>query len=132
MNQESKTTSFLSESIELKGNLYLKGGVRIDGKVSGKIDSEATIFIGENARVKADLVAPAVISSGSIMGDIVASKVVKINYPGTLEGEVTTCSLGVEKGVYFSGKCHILSPPNNPRPKTMLPKPPSKAIAHRE
>ncbi len=127
-SKEFKTNSFLSESIDLNGNLYVKGGIRIDGKVRGLLRSESTIFVGEEADIEADIVTQSLVSNGSIKGRVVAKDTVKINKPGSISGEIYTCNLGIEKEVYFNGRCQILSPQNNPQPKLHGPKKPRKAI----
>lgn len=130
--KDTKTTSFLAETIELSGNLYTKGGIRIDGSITGRIESASTIYIGDSARVTAEIVAQNVVTSGSVLGNVSAEKTVKINAPGIVEGEIRTCNLGIEQGVYFNGRCEILSPKHNPRPKTISLRVPKKPIPHRE
>lgn len=130
--KDTKTTSFLAESIELSGNLYTKGGIRIDGKITGRIESSSTVYIGDSAKVTAEIIADNVVTSGSVLGNVSAERTVKINSPGILEGEVKTCNLGIEQGVYFNGRCQILSPKKNLRPKTISLRVPKKPIEHRD
>ena len=132
LSREAKTTSFITENVELHGNLSVQGGIRIDGYLHGRIESNATIYIGNSGRVKAKIIAKSVISSGWVCGNLTAEDLVKINYPGTLEGEITTCEMGIEEGVFFNGECHILSPKKNLRPKAVKLRRPKKAISHRD
>lgn len=131
-SKECKTNSFLSEEVELNGSLYIKGGVRIDGKVKGILRSDSTIFVGEQAKIEADIITQSLVSSGSIEGRILAEEAVKINKPGSISGEIQTCSLGIDKEVYFNGRCQILRPENNRLPKLHPPKTPRKAIPNRD
>lgn len=128
-NQESKTTSFLSDACELKGNLFSKGGIRIDGKIQGTLNCESTVFIGETAEVEADVTTKSLIAGGSITGSITAEDTVQINRPGSIRGEILTGNLRIEKDVYFNGRCRLLNPKdNNNRTVLMKPKSPRKAI----
>jgi cytoskeletal protein CcmA (bactofilin family) len=131
-SEDYKTTSYLSEICELKGNLFVKGGIRIDGRVTGHLTCRATIFIGATAEIEAEIVTRSLVSSGSITGNITAEDTVQVNRPGSMRGEIRTCRLGIEKDVYFNGKCQLLSPRNNKRPKRLLPRLPRKAIPHRD
>lgn len=131
-NKEFKTTSFLSESCELKGNLHTKGGIRIDGKISGSIECQSTIFIGETAEIEAEIVTRSLVSGGSITGNIIAEDIVQVNKPGSIRGEIKTSRLGIEKDVYFSGKCQLLSPRNNIKPKSRKPRLPRRPIQNRD
>ena len=130
--KEFKTTSFLSESLDLSGNLYVKGGIRIDGTLKGQLNSESTVYVGDEAVVDADIVTKSIISSGTVRGTISAEDTVKIMNPGRLEGEVETCNLEIEKDVFFNGKCRLLSPKNNIQPKLATPKDPRKPIPNRD
>ena len=121
--KEAKTTSFLSENVELLGKLHLAGGIRIDGKIKGEIISRSTIFIGDTALVEARIISESLISSGNIKGNINADQLVQLNNPGTLEGDVQTCAMNIERGAYFNGKCQLLIPQNNKRPKLAPPTP---------
>lgn len=131
-NKEFKTTSFLSEACELKGNLHIAGGIRIDGKVNGSVNCRSTIFVGETAEIEAEIVTRSLVSGGSITGNIVAEDTVQVNKPGSIRGEIKTSRLGIEKDVYFNGKCQLLSPRNNKKPKSIKPRLPRRAIQNRD
>ena len=131
-NKEHKTTSFLSDACELQGILTTKGGIRIDGKLKGFINCAATVYVGDTAEIEAQISTRSLVSSGSITGDIIADDTVQINHPGSLRGEVKTCNIGIEKNVYFNGKCQLLSPHLIEKPATTPPKVPRKAIPNRD
>lgn len=131
-NKEFKTTSFLSDACELKGNLHTNGGIRIDGKINGSINCLSTIFVGETAEIEAEIVTRSLVSGGSITGNIVAEDTVQVNKPGSIRGEIKTSRLGIEKDVYFNGKCQLLSPRNNKKPKSNKPRLPRRAIQNRD
>ena len=131
-NKEFKTTSFLSDACELKGNLPTTGGIRIDGKINGSLSCRSTIFVGETAEIEAEVVTRSLISGGSITGNIIAEDTVQVNRPGSIRGEIRTSRLGIEKDVYFSGKCQLLSPKNNKKPKSLKPRLPRRAIQNRD
>jgi cytoskeletal protein CcmA (bactofilin family) len=131
-NKDFKTTSFLSDACELKGNLHTTGGIRIDGKVSGSLSCRSTIFVGETAEIEAEIVTRSLVSGGSITGNIIAEDTVQVNRPGSIRGEIRTSRLGIEKDVYFNGKCQLLSPKNNKKPKPQRPRLPRRAIQNRD
>ena len=53
--RDVKTTSFLAEGTELDGVLTVEGGIRIDGRVKGKINSESVVYVGDQAEIEADI-----------------------------------------------------------------------------
>lgn len=103
-----KTTSFIAEGTELAGTLTVKGGIRIDGRVKGDIHSDSVVFLGESARINANIHAKAVISCGKITGDIASAQQVEISNPGSIKGSIETRELTLERGVFFDGSCKII------------------------
>ena len=106
--RDHKTTSFLAEGTELEGVLQVKGGIRIDGKVKGEIQSESVIYVGDQAVIDANISAEGVISSGRITGDIKTGQQVMVSVPGSIKGAIETRELILEKGVYFDGTCTLV------------------------
>lgn len=105
-----KTTSFLGESTELEGHLMVKGGLRIDGRLKGRLTSESAVILGDSAHVAADITAQALISSGRVEGDINAAEHVHCSLPGSVKGSIRTRELILDKGVFFDGSCRIIEP----------------------
>lgn len=102
-----KTTSIIGKNANLEGELTLKGGIRIDGKFSGKLLCDSVIFLGDTADVNAIIHAEAVISSGQVEGEIRSARQVHFNLPGSFKGSVETQELILEKGVFFHGPCKM-------------------------
>ncbi|MDH5560700.1 MAG: polymer-forming cytoskeletal protein [Deltaproteobacteria bacterium] len=132
MGNNFKTTSFISDGVELNGNLQIRGGIRIDGSIKGTLKSESGIFIGSTAKIEAEIQTVSLVSSGTIIGNIIADDTVKINNPGTMKGKITTCNLGIDKDVFFNGKCQLINPKNIVKPSLQLPKLPRKSIPNRD
>ena len=108
--RHAKTTSFLGAGTELEGRLEVRGGLRIDGRLKGHIESGSVVTLGETAEVEADVHAQVVVSSGRVVGDIIAAEHVQLSLPGSLTGSIRTRELVLEKGVFFDGSCTIVEP----------------------
>ena len=108
--RHAKTTSFLGQGTELEGNLEVRGGLRIDGRLKGHIRSGSVVTLGETAVVEADIHAEAVISSGRVVGDIHAAEHVELSLPGAVTGSIRTREITLEKGVFFDGSCPTVEP----------------------
>ncbi len=132
LGKEHKTTSFLSESCELKGHLHTSGGIRIDGVLTGTLNCDSTIFVGESGKIEAEIATRSLVSGGEIKGNITAEDTVQINHPGSVQGDIKTCNLGIEKEAFFNGRCQLLRPKDNPKPEFKKPKVPRKVIPHRD
>ena len=82
--------AFVGHEVEFSGVLTYKGNVRIDGTFEGEIETADTLFIGEQANVKAQIRAGSVIASGRIMGEITAMQQVELKSPATIDASIST------------------------------------------
>ncbi|MDH5752603.1 MAG: polymer-forming cytoskeletal protein [Deltaproteobacteria bacterium] len=108
ISHKTKTTSFISESTTLEGTLKVKGGLRIDGRFTGRLESDSLIILGNTAQVNADIKTENLISSGQVVGDVISRNNVQISLPGSVKGAIQTRELIMENGVYFEGSCQII------------------------
>lgn len=96
--------AFVGHEVEFSGVLTYKGNVRIDGSFDGEIETDDTLFIGEQANVKAQIRAGSVIASGRITGDITAGQRVELKSPAVIDASISTPKLSMDNGVIFNGK----------------------------
>ena len=96
--------AFVGHEVQFSGVLTYKGNVRIDGTFDGEIETEDTLFIGEQANVKAEIRAGSVIASGRIAGTITANQRVELKSPAFINASITTPRLSMDDGVTFNGK----------------------------
>ena len=96
--------AFVGYEVEFSGVLTYKGNVRIDGTFEGEIETDDTLFIGEQANVKAQIRAGSVIASGRITGDITAQQRVELKSPAVIDASISTPKLSMDNGVIYNGK----------------------------
>jgi cytoskeletal protein CcmA (bactofilin family) len=89
------------------GTFDVKGAVRVDGTVKGKIICTDTITIGTSGHVEADIEAQSVVVAGKVIGNLNASERLELQAKSDVEGDIRTQSLVVEQGAVFSGSCHM-------------------------
>jgi cytoskeletal protein CcmA (bactofilin family) len=100
----SRVDSVLGAGLAWSGHLSGSGGVRIDGAFDGDIEVHGLVVIGEQGRVTCDQIrAVTVIVSGSVRGDIKASRV-EILASGRLWGDVVTTAFSTEEGAFMRGQ----------------------------
>lgn len=91
-----------------EGTIEFEGIVRIDGTVTGSIQSRGgTLIIGEKAKVNASIVSSNVVVRGEVTGSIVASGKIEVYPPGIINGDVQAAVVSIETGVLFNGTCAI-------------------------
>ncbi len=96
--------AFVGHEVEFSGVLTYKGNVRIDGTFEGEIETDDTLFIGEQANVKAQIRAGSVIASGRITGDITAKQRVELKSPAIIDASISTPKLSMDNGVIYNGR----------------------------
>ena len=72
-------TTIIGHDIYIKGEVHALGPILVEGRVEGSMVSKSYINIGENAVVKADLVANEIVVDGEVQGNVEALEGIKIN-----------------------------------------------------
>lgn len=99
-------TTVVGNDMRFKGDIHGDGIVRIDGKVEGNISSKQGIILGEKADVEGSLESDNIIIFGHIKGSI-KSKELILKTPGSVQGDIVSDFLEVEKGSKYDGTLKI-------------------------
>jgi cytoskeletal protein CcmA (bactofilin family) len=95
----------ISHGIRIKGEVHGSEDLFIDGHVEGKLEiGNASLTVGPNGSVKADVTAREVIVRGRIEGKITGREKVQLWSTGHVTGEVQTERLSIEEGGTLRGK----------------------------
>jgi cytoskeletal protein CcmA (bactofilin family) len=120
-------SGFLEKGVRLEGKLESPGTLRIDSLMKGTLTSEATLILGEDARVDGEISANAVIIAGRFDGVIHARDRVEIQAKAIVTGEIQTPCLIIEPGAIFDGRCVM---PAAKEPAKVITIPIRSAAAH--
>ena len=101
---KDEINAFMGMGTNYRGKLEFKGTVRIDGEFEGEIESEGTLIIGSEARVKGDVNVGQLVLSGSLEGVLNAQTKVTVYKQARLNGKITTPVLLVEEGAIVKGE----------------------------
>jgi len=106
-----RAAACISQGIRIKGEVSGKEDLFIDGNLEGKLDlSGASVTIGPNGKVKADIEAREIIVRGSVSGKLSGRDRVQLWNTGSVSGEVQTDRLSIEDGAVFRGKVEAGKP----------------------
>jgi len=95
----------ISHGIRIKGEVHGSEDLFIDGHVEGKLEiGNASLTVGPNGSVKADITAREVIVRGRIEGKITGREKVQLWSTGHVTGEVQTERLSIEEGGTLRGR----------------------------
>lgn len=100
-----KAAACVSQGIKIKGDVTGTEDLFIDGHIEGRLDlGNASLTIGPNGSVKADVTAREVIVRGCIEGKITGRERVQIWNTGKVEGEVISERIAIEDGAILRGR----------------------------
>ena len=105
-NETDKLGSLLGMNSNLKGELKVKGTLRVDGTVEGQLDADYVI-LSETAEVKGEIKAKKIIIGGKIDGNARAQELVEIKSKGKVWGDIFTTKLTIIEGAEFNGKVEM-------------------------
>ena len=117
---ETKVVSIIGPGTTVTGEINSKGTIRIDGNVSGRVQSDDTVVVHESGKVKADLLAGQIIISGEVQGNVFAQDRLEITSQGKVVGDITSPRVSIAEGVLFEGKC-TMKPPGQIKPPPLAP-----------
>jgi cytoskeletal protein CcmA (bactofilin family) len=116
----------ISQGIKIRGELSGSEDLFLDGEIEGKLDfGAASLTIGPNGKVKADVTAREVIVRGRVDGKVTGRERVHVWSTGRIQGEIQTDRLAIEDGAVLSGKVEAGKRSEKPKDAFQAaPKPP--------
>ena len=99
-------------SIKVKGNFTGKGSIIINGQVEGNIQSNDTVFVGEEAKIIGSIDSTKAVINGEVNGNIKIKDCLELKTTARINGDIKCSVLSVEKGLVFNGKCSMSTEKN--------------------
>ena len=93
----------------ITGDVATENDIRIDGAISGNIDSKGKIVIGEQGSVTGNITCINAEISGSVNGNIKTLETLSFKASSNVVGDIQTYTLSIEPGTQFVGSCQMLS-----------------------
>lgn len=103
-NGSGSDVTVVGQGARLEGTVVSAGSLRIDGRVSGKINADGDVVLSSNSQVDADLYAHNVTVAGKFKGNIVVKGTAELARGGRVEGNITSKTLVIAEGAFFSGQ----------------------------
>lgn len=106
--KEGTLSGFVGSGTDFTGETTFKAMMRIDGHLSGRINSSSgTLVIGTNGRVDANIEVAVATIHGTVNGDITATQRLELGRAAKVTGNIQTPSLVIEQGAIFEGSCKM-------------------------
>jgi cytoskeletal protein CcmA (bactofilin family) len=104
-NQEYPTV--LGPDASFKGELSFEKGMRLMGKLEGKINTPGRIHVTKEAKMSADVDAGGIVVEGEVHGNLSASDRIELKNSARYEGDLRASKLVVDEGAVFSGHVSV-------------------------
>jgi cytoskeletal protein CcmA (bactofilin family) len=99
---------FVGGTSALVGEINFKGMMRVDGRLSGHVNStDGTLIVSSGGRVEAQIAVAVARINGTVEGDITATERVELGRTAHVKGNLQTPALVVEEGAIFEGGCRM-------------------------
>lgn len=103
-------TAFIGPAITIEGTISGSELLLVEGTVKGKINTNADVILGKQARVEATVHARNVTVEGKVTGDISADQRVELVATATVDGNIKAPKIVVAEGAKFRGNVDMGSP----------------------
>ncbi|MEN6462437.1 MAG: polymer-forming cytoskeletal protein, partial [Syntrophomonas sp.] len=102
--------SLISQGMEIKGQIFSSGSIRVDGKIEGELDVKGDILIGEKGKIKGGIKVENIMVAGAIDGNVQARGRFEITSTGVVNGDVTSSVITIEEGAVLEGTSKMTRP----------------------
>jgi len=116
--------TILGAEASFDGKLVFQGSVRIDGKFTGEITTDDVLLVTETAEVIASVNVGTLVLNGTLRGNVRAKRIVELQAPARIYGDIETPSLVIHQGVMFEGNCRMENPTSGNKPDILKAQPP--------
>ncbi|SRR5579885_2744029 len=102
--------ALIGETMRIKGEIFSRDELRIDGEVEGKLESHNRLTINATGKADAVIKAAEVVVAGTVKGNVEATQRIVLRKGANLVGDVKTAGIVIEDGAYFRGGIDITRP----------------------
>jgi len=119
---EPETTAIILISLgtDITGDIKSTGDIRIDGTLTGNLNTKGKVVIGPTGKVNGEVICKNSEVSGTVEGRIIVNQLLILKASSKIFGDIATSKLSIEPGAVFSGNCKMSENDNNggAKPKT--------------
>ncbi len=106
-NRKIELSTIVGKGSIFKGDLQIRGGIRIDGTVEGTIETDGFVVIGPSGKAKADIKAKECLISGVLEGNVTVSETLELDKTAWVTGDIVAKILTVTAGAMIVGTCQM-------------------------
>lgn len=111
---ESVAINLISQGTEIKGDIISTGDIRIDGSLTGTLDTKGKVVIGPSGKIIGNVICKSSEISGQLEGKITISQILNLKSSSRILGDIITVKLSIEPGAIFTGNCKMTNADGTP------------------
>lgn len=101
----AKISSIIGADMVVEGNIRAKDTIRVEGYVTGNVETEGALIISATGKVKGNVQGSSVVIGGILEGDLSSNGKTEVISTGKVIGNMHTKSLIVDENAVFQGQC---------------------------
>ena len=110
---ENPTINLISNGTDITGDVKSNGDIRIDGTLTGNLNTKGKVVIGPTGRIKGEVICKNSEVSGIIEGRICVGQLLNLKASSKILGDIVTARLAIEPGARFTGNCNMTDSEDN-------------------
>ena len=104
---ESTSINTIAAGTSIKGDIKSNGDIRIDGTLTGTVESKGKIVVGTTGNVEGEIICQNGVFSGTVKAKVTVTELLMLLATAKLTGDVMTNKLSIEPGAKFTGNCNM-------------------------
>jgi cytoskeletal protein CcmA (bactofilin family) len=104
---ETPAINLINTGTDITGDVKSTGDIRIDGMLTGNLNTKGKVVIGPTGKVNGEVVCKNSEVSGTVEGKIIVSQLLILKASSKIFGDISTVKLSIEPGAIFSGNCKM-------------------------
>ncbi len=109
--KEERIDTIMGQGCDFDGKLSVRGSMRIDGRVKGKLSVQGTLFIGKTGFFDGEIRAKNAVVGGNLKGKVNIDEKIEFETGARFSGDLLCKGLIVNDGVIFDGNCNMSQQP---------------------
>lgn len=105
---KSTIDCLIGQSTHIQGEINFKGGLRIDGRITGNVNAEpgepSVLVVSEHAKIVGQVKAVHLIVNGEIEGDVYSVELIELQPNARIIGNIHYKALEMHSGARVTGK----------------------------
>ncbi len=99
----------IGPSVKVKGDFHGQGNIIVEGIVEGSIKTGNSLYVGDKAKVTANIEAKDARIGGEIVGNVKVKGHLEIAANARIMGDIEAASLAVSRGAILNGNCSMVA-----------------------